>query len=177
MNAALTLRLPYEAPRLQTSLAGEILGRSTGNPFILSASGANGEGGLIAAFAALDRDRVHYVIKASQLPADTDFGGVRYVERFPDPVELRQWIEGNHIGWLVLDDRPWARGMPHVRQLLALVESGQVARELTATKESRRGTVRLFLVSRSRPTHSETAEVVRKLLSPRAAAVLREERQ
>jgi hypothetical protein len=176
-NVALTLRIPHDAPRVLTPLAHEIMAQPSGNPFVLAVSNAHGEGALIAAFTALDRARVHYVIKASSVLAETDFNGFLYRERFPDAPALLAWIRDNRVGWMVLDSRPEAQAMVHVQRLLALADAGQEAWELVATRGTPTGDVRLFRLDRSAPTDAEVAAVVRQLLPLRAAGVMETDRR
>ncbi len=163
INTAMTWRTPNTAGDMMTSAAHEILSGPVSGKLVLIASGSMGEGALIAAFAASDLDRTHYVIRASKALATSNFNGNVYTARFTDPEAVRQWIAENHISWMVLDSRLDGPEMLHLRQIAQLADAGSPGWRLVATHASAAGLVRVYAIAGTPPGEKDIEAVLRQI--------------
>ncbi len=164
VNAGLTFTMPYRSPTVLTPLMERIVVDPSRNPFVLIASSSNGEGAMIAAFAAGDPGRRHYVIRASAILAETNFSGSSYKRRYDDPDDVAAWIKNNHIGWVVLDARADSQAMDHNQQLLRLAEADPARWTLVTGSD---GDAKLYRLTDRVPSDAEIAQVVRQLMPTR----------
>lgn len=163
-NAGMTFTMPFRSPTVLTPLMERIVADPSRNPFVLIASSSNGEGAMIAAFAAGDPGRRHYVIRASAMLAESNFSGSRYQLRYDDPDDVAAWIRDNHIGWVVLDTRPDSQAMGHNQQLRRLAEADPARWTLVAGSGDE---AKLYRLTDRVPSEAEVAQVVRQLLPTR----------
>ena len=163
VNAGLTFTMPFQSPTVLTPLMHRIVADPSRNPFVMIASSSNGEGAMIAAFAAGDPARAHYVIRASAILAETNFSGSRYQQRYDNPDDIMAWIRDNHVGWVVIDTRADSQTMGHNRQLLRLAAADPARWVLVASSSPEDGAARLFRLMDKPPSAAEVVEVVRQL--------------
>jgi 4-amino-4-deoxy-L-arabinose transferase-like glycosyltransferase len=160
LNAALTFQWPPASPRTMNQVAREIIASPGSAPLVLVASSSYGEGALVAAFAAFDPAHDHYVVRASKALAKSNFLGSDYQARFHTADEVQQWIEANHISWLVLDERPGSMEMLHDRQLTTLAGSNKPQWRLVSEQQRPSGLVRVFRLTGAPPSPAEIAAVL-----------------
>lgn len=159
-NAAMIVRLPHVAPFGMDAVARRILDSPDANGLVLVAGSARAEGALIAAFAVRDPACTHYVLRASQMLATSNFMGSRYAARFDDAGAVARWLGSSGIGWLVLDESPDAAKWLHDRQLAAVAGSASGWR-LVDQHPTADGTLRLYRL----PAETPTPEQRRALLA------------
>lgn len=162
-NAALTFRMPSPSQHPMNDAARDILARPDPAELVLVAAGPNGEGALIAAFAAFGPTRAHYVVRASKAFASSNFMGSVYQARFNIPEDVRGWIADHRVGWLVLDDGPDSMVMLHDKQVAALADAGQPGWRLVSEHPHRQGTVRVFRLDGPSATPAEVDAVLRQI--------------
>lgn len=162
-NAALTFRAPDASPRPMNEAARVVLAAPDPAPLVLVAAGSSGEGALIAAFAAFDPARTHYVVRADKALAASNFMGSNYRARFADAREVERWIADHRIGWLVLDDAPDSMEALHDRQVAALARAGRPGWLLASEHRHPAGTVRVFRLQGAPATPAEVAAVLKQV--------------
>jgi hypothetical protein len=163
LNAGLTFRVPPTSPDTMNKVAQALLAAPESAPLVLVAAGPHGEGALIAAFAAFDASRAHYVIRASKAFATSNFMGFDYRPRFSSAAETAKWIAEHRIGWLVLDDEPRSMAMLHNQQLASLADAGQPGWRLVFERSYGQGGVRLFRLDGPAATPADIAVVLRQV--------------
>lgn len=163
LNAGLTFRVPPTSPDTMNKVAHALLATPEPAPLVLVAAGTYGEGALIAAFAAFDELRAHYVVRATKAFATGNFMGSDYQARFSSAAETAKWIAEHRIGWLVLDDGPLSMAMLHNQQLASLADAGQPGWRLVFERSYGQGGVRLFRLDGPAATPADIAVVLRQV--------------
>lgn len=114
----------YAKPDYGLGDAGRIItAAGSGSPFLLVGSSPGGEGAVTAEVATVDRARRHYVLRGFEVLAKGNFMGSRYTPAFATPADLKNWIEANEIGWVVLDTSADSMKWTHNRQLAEITAS------------------------------------------------------
>jgi hypothetical protein len=120
LNAAQTFRVPRVGSHLMDRVAEAIIASNNDNPLILAAAAPNGEGALIAEFAALDPYRRNYVVRGTKLLASGDFMGANYTLRYNTDDAVTKAIAGDRFGWIVIELGRESEIWPHVSQVLRI---------------------------------------------------------
>jgi MFS family permease len=118
LNAAQTFRAPRVGSHLMDRVAEEIVASNGDNPLILAAASPNGEGALIAEFAALDPNRRNYVVRGTKLLASGDFMGANYTLQYSTDEAAAKAIAADRFGWIVIELGRESEVWPHVSQVL-----------------------------------------------------------
>jgi len=163
VNAATIVALPRVAPFGMGRVAQRVLQAEGGNPLVLIAGSGRAEGALIAAFAALDPARTHYVLRGTQLLGTGNFMGTQYQERFATSDELARWLDDSGIGWLVVDDSAVAKALAANRQIDAVLAAPRPGWELADEHRSSEGEVRLFRLPAARPTPDQMQDILQRI--------------
>jgi hypothetical protein len=112
-------------PHVESFRTGEafaqIAGARGANPLILVSGGSRFEGAMIATAAQGDRGRFFYVLRASKLLSSSSFMGNGYAQRFNSAAEMRDWLVGSQIGWVVIEDSDEAMRYGHNVMLMDVV--------------------------------------------------------
>ena len=161
-DAALLWRTPHVTPYGMDAVVQQIEAARGANRLVLAAGNDHAEGALIAAFAVHDSTQRYYVLRGSQLLAETNFMGSAYRARFTHAAALAAWLRGSGIGWLVMA-RPSGRPkMRHDRELLHVLTGHDVGARLVYRAQEPRGTVMLYRLDRSAPSPAQTAALLRR---------------
>jgi hypothetical protein len=120
LNATQTFRVPRVGSHLMDRVAEAIITSNNDNPLILAAAAPNGEGALIAEFAALDPYRRNYVVRGTKLLASGDFMGANYTLRYNTDDAVTRAIAGDRFGWVVIELGRESEIWPHVSQVLRI---------------------------------------------------------
>lgn len=159
-NTTLAFQAPNVSSTVMSDTARDMMASPDPAPLVLVASGPYGEGGLIAAFAALDRRRAHYIVRASKAFASSNFMGSVYQARFESLDDVNRWIKDHRIAWVIHDSSANSMAMLHNRQLGALADAGQSGWRLISERRQPSGSVRLFRLDGAPATPAEVAAVL-----------------
>lgn len=175
VDGATIVSMPHVTSFGMKAMAQRIL-HEGGNPFVLVAGSTRVEGALIAAFAALDPARTHYVLRGTQELSSGSFGGADYKPRFADAREMARWIIGdNGIGWLIVDNSPRSLEWMHDRQIIAILQhpppgwSLLLEHGMVMLDEGRYlpGNIRLYRLPTALPTPAQRAELLKRVVPSR----------
>lgn len=135
-------------PDLGMARAGRLITAAPAkSPFVLVGSTPGGEGAITAEIASDDRSRSFYVLRGFEVLGSGNFMGTRYRPRFADDDALRNWIETNRIGWIVLDTSPESLKWRHNAQLAEVLKHTPNGWERVADLKRRGGSVQIYRVA------------------------------
>lgn len=141
-------------PDLGMARAGRMIAETPNqSPLLLVGSTPGGEGAITAEVATDDRSRHFYVLRGFQVLGTGNFMGTRYTPRFAGPEPLRQWVENNHIGWVVLDTSPASLKWQHNQQLRALLAKKPKGWERVAALTNPNASVLVYRIPTAAPAN------------------------
>jgi hypothetical protein len=158
LNAAQTFRVPWVGSHLMDRVAEAIITSNNDNPLILAAAAPNGEGALIAEFAALDPYRRNYVVRGTKLLASGDFMGANYTLRYNTDDAVTRAIAGDRFGWVVIELGRESEIWPHVSQVLRIA-SQQPSWERVALYQGYGRAVLLYRIAGALPSADDIKRI------------------
>jgi hypothetical protein len=161
-NAATLMRVPHVTPFGADMVTGLVLHAENSNPLVLVAGSSATEGALIAAFAEADRDRRHYVIRATKVLSSSTFLGTQYALRFADTPDVERWLADAGIGWVVVDDSPDGALLEHDRQVLAIAASRPAGWDLVGSHRTAEGEIRLYRLAGATPSAAQISDALQR---------------
>jgi hypothetical protein len=93
---------------------------------------------------------IHYVVRATKVFASGDFMGLNYKPRFASLQEMKDWILGNHIGYLVFFEDPEGQMLSHNASLLGLIEGEDYLFTMIGRIQSELGNIDVYALPSSR---------------------------
>jgi hypothetical protein len=145
-------------------IAQHILEFGNDNPLILVSGDERAEGALIASVALLNSTRTHYVLRAGQQLSKSNFMGTRYEGRFETAEEVAIWLHDSGIGWVVINNSPNAKKIPHNDLLIeAVTNQGAEEWERVMDQNGHGGIVSLYKLSTASPSTSQIEKLLERV--------------
>ena len=152
-------------PTEMRSAAKAVFMSGASNPLVLVCANPDSEGAFIAAFAELEPAPRHYVIRGSQAFATMSWINTGYRSFVTSPSQVKQWVDGHQIGWLVIERSRRSMDWSHNRTVAALVDSKPTNWRQAAYFQYAGDKVEVYALPASRSVPTKISETIASVLS------------